>query len=125
MNFASSVAVPVAPSTPGIGKVTTALPAASHVTDVLPTFAAPSATTTPGLAPSVHVSIVPASAAFGAPCGLAQMRISRSCTAAGIAATLPLVPPISAPGVSSFHAYCQLTTSMFEYVCLFGRVQVY
>jgi hypothetical protein len=42
------------------------------------------------------------------------MRISRSCTAVGIAATLPFMPAISAPGVSSFHAYCQLTTSTFE-----------
>src|SRR5688572_26425376 len=125
MYFASSVAVPVAPATPGIGKVTTGLPVASHDTVVLPAFITPSAITRPGLAPSVQVSMVPASAAFGAPCGLAQRRISRSCTVAGIAATLPLVPPISAPGVSSFHAYCQLTTSTFEYVCLVGRVHVY
>src|SRR5688572_33227819 len=107
MYFASSVAVPVAPATPGIGKVTTGLPATSHDTVVLPAFITPSAITVPGLAPSVQVSIVPANAAFGAPCGLAQMRISRSCTAAGIAATLPFVPAISAPGASSFHAYCQ------------------
>src|SRR5262245_43706777 len=125
MYFASSVAVPVAPGTPGIGKVTTGLPAASHDTDVLPTFVAPSASTVPGLAPSIQVSMVPANADFGAPCGLAQMRISRSCTAAGIATALPLVPAISAPGVSSFHAYCQLTTSMFDTVCLLARVQVY
>src|SRR5215510_12735056 len=111
---ALSVATPVAPGTPGIGNVTTALPAASHDTDVLPTFVTPSETTTPGLPPSVQVSMVPASADLGAPCGLAQMRMSRSCTAAGIAATLPFVPAISAPGVSSFHAYCQLTTSTFE-----------
>src|SRR6186997_1519054 len=125
MYFASSVAVPVAPGTPGIGKVTTGLPAASHDTDVLPAFMTPSATSVPGLAPSVHVSMVPASADLAAPCGLAQMRMRRSCTVAGIAVVLPFVPAISAPGVSSFHAYCQLTTSMFEYVCLFGRVQVY
>src|SRR5262245_11726377 len=124
MYFASSVATPVAPATPGIGKVTTALPEAFHDTDVFPAFITPSGTTTPGLAPSVHESIVPARADLGAPCGLAQMRMSRSCTAAGIAAALPFVPAISAPGVSSFHAYCQLTTSMFEYVCLFARVQV-
>src|SRR5215211_9439646 len=117
MYFASSVAVPVAPATPGIGKVTTGLPA-SHATDVLPNFMTPSATRVPGLAPSQNVSDNPATAAFGAPCGLAQIRISRSCTAAGIAAVLPFVPAISAPGVSSFHAYCQLTTSVFEYVCL-------
>src|SRR5262245_45468040 len=114
MYFASSVATPVAPATPGIGKVTTALPAVSQDTDVLPTLVMPSGTTTPGLPPSVHVSIVPASADFGAPCGLAQTRMSRSCTAAGMAETLPLVPAISAPTVSSSHAYCQLTTSMFE-----------
>ena len=83
--------MPVAPGTPGIGKVTTGLPAASHDTDVLPTFVTPSAMTVPGLAPSVQVFMVPASADFGAPCGLAQMRMSRSCTAAGIAATLPFV----------------------------------
>ena len=41
MNFASSVAVAVAPGTPGIGNVTTGLPA-SHDTDVWPTLAAPS-----------------------------------------------------------------------------------
>src|SRR4029077_15085223 len=125
MYFASSVATPVAPGTPGIGNVTTGFPAASHDTDVLPTFAAPSASTVPGFAPSVQVFMDPANADFGAPCGLAQMRMSRSCTAAGIGATLPFVPAISAPGVSSFHAYCQLTPSMFETVCLLGRVQVY
>ena len=89
-------------NTPGIGNVTTGFPAASHDTDVLPTFVAPSASTVPGFAPNVHVFMVPANADFGAPCGLAQMRMSRSCTAAGIAATLPFVPAISAPGVSSF-----------------------
>src|SRR5262245_25777431 len=104
MNFASSVAVAVAPGTPGIGKVTTGLPAASHDTDVLPAFITPSGTTVAGLAPSVHASMVPASADLGAPCGLAQRRMSLSCPAAAIAATLPFVPAISAPGVSSFHA---------------------
>src|SRR5262245_16335575 len=113
MYFASSVAAPVAPCTPGIGNVTTALPE-SHDTDVLPAFITPSGITRPGLAPSVHVFIVPASADLAAPCGLAQMRMSRSCTAAGTAAALPFVPAISAPGVSSFHEDCQLTTSMFE-----------
>src|SRR6187549_1606836 len=114
MYFASSVAVAVAPSTPGIGKVRTGLPAASNDTDVLPAFITPSGITVAGLAPSVHVSMVPASADLGAPCGLAHRRISRSWTAAGVADALPLVPPISAPGVSSFQAYCQLTTSTFE-----------
>src|SRR5262245_104345 len=124
MYFASSVATPAAPGTPGIGKVTVGLPAASNDTAVLPTFVGPSVSTVPGLAPSVQVSMVPASADFAAPCGLPQMRIKRSCTAAGTAATLPLVPAISAPAVSSFHAYCHLTTSMLEMVCLFGRVHV-
>src|SRR5580765_5819202 len=114
MYFASSVAAAVAPGTPGMGKVTTGLPAGSHDTEVLPAVVAPSASTVPGFAPSVQVFIGPASADFGAPCGLAQMRISRSCTVAGIAVTLPFSPAISAPGLSSFHAYCQLTTSMFE-----------
>src|SRR5262252_1468576 len=121
---AVSVATAVAPGTPGIGNVTTALPAASNVTDVLPTFAVPSGTTTPGLPPSVHVSIVPASAAFGAPCGLAHRRINRSWTAAGIGVTLPFVPAISAPGVSSSHAYCQLTTSILDNAWPFARVHV-
>ena len=62
---------------------------------------------------------------MAAPCGLAQMRISRSCTVAGIGVAFPFVGPISAPGVSSFQAYSPLTTSMFEYVCPFGRVQAY
>src|SRR5688572_2001338 len=125
MYFASSVAVPVAPATPGIGNVKTGLPAASNERAVLPAFITPSGITVPGLAPSLHASMVPASADLAAPCGLAQMRINRSCTAAGIGVTLPFVSAISAPGVSSFHAYCQLTTSMFETACLLGRVQVY
>ena len=81
--------------------------------------------TVPGLAPNVHVLMVPANAAFAAPCGFAQMRMSRSCTTAGIAATLPLVPAISAPGVSSFHFFFDMSTSFFYTVCLLGRVQVY
>ena len=113
MYFASRVAVAVAPGTPGIGNVTTGLPA-SHATDVSPTFATPSANSVPGLAPNQNVSVVPANAALGAPCGLAQMRISRSCTVAGIGVVFPFVGPISAPGVSSFQAYSPLTTSMFE-----------
>src|SRR5712671_6512339 len=101
MYFASSVAVAVAPGTPGMGNVTTAFPD-SHDTDVWPTFARPSANSVPGFAPSQNVSEVPATAALGAPCGLAQKRTSRSCTAAGIGVTFPFVGPISAPGVSSF-----------------------
>src|SRR5437870_2010464 len=123
MYFASSVAVPVAPGTPGIGNVTTGLPPC-HATDVLPIFVTPSATSVAGLAPSQNVSDNPATAAFGAPCGLAQMRIRRSCTVAGIAAVLPFVPAISAPGVSSFQAWNPLTTSMLEDAGLFARVQV-
>src|SRR6185295_4553611 len=122
MYFASRVAVAVAPGTPGIGNVTTGLPAC-HDTDVSRTFATPSGNRVPGLAPNQNVSVVPASAALGAPWGLAQMRMSRSCTAAGIGVTLPFVGPISAPGVSSFQAYSPLTTSMFEYACPFARVQ--
>src|SRR6185295_19499326 len=113
MYFASSVAFPLAPGTPGIGNVTTGL-APSHDTDVWPTFAAPSANRVPGLAPNQNVSVVPASAALAAPWGLAQMRMSRSCTVAGIGVVFPFVGPISAPGVSSFQAYRPLTTSMFE-----------
>src|SRR5436190_18286966 len=124
MYFASRVAVAVAPGTPGIGNVTTALPA-SHDTEVSRTFATPSANNVPGLAPNCQVSVVPASAAFAAPCGLAQIRISRSCTVAGIGVVFPLVAPISAPTVSSFQAYSPLTTSMFDNFCPFGRVQEY
>src|SRR6266853_1677697 len=101
MYFPSSVAVAVAPGTPGSGNVTTGLPD-SHDTDVWPTLARPSANSVPGLAPSQNVSVVPATAALGAPCGLAQRRTSRSWTAAGIAVVFPFVGPISAPGVSSF-----------------------
>src|SRR6202163_4908277 len=104
MYFASSVAVAVAPGTPGIGNVTTGLPA-SHDTDVWPTFATPSANRVPGLAPSQNVSVVPATAALAAPWGLAQTRISRSCTVPGIGVTFPFAGPISAPSVSSFQAY--------------------
>jgi len=51
--------------------------------------------------------------------------MSRSCSVPGIGLVFPFVGPISAPGVSSFQAYSPLTTSMFEYVCVFGRVQAY
>src|SRR5215469_13768784 len=122
--FASRVAVAVAPGTPGIGNVTTGLPA-SHDTDVWPTFAPPSAKRVPGFAPTQNVSVVPATAALGAPWGLAQIRTSRSCTVPGVGIAFPFVGPICAPGVSSFQAYSPLTTSMFEYVSPFGRVQAY
>src|SRR5262245_45839070 len=113
MNFASRVAVAVAPGTDGIGNVTTGLPD-SHATDVWPTFGTPSAKRVPGLAPNQYVSDVPNTAALGAPCGLAHKRMSRSCTVAGIGEVLPFVEPISAPGVSSSQAYNPLTTSIFE-----------
>src|SRR4029453_5057520 len=95
MYFASRVAVAVAPGTPGIGNVTTGLPD-SHETDVWPTLATPSATRVPGLAPNQNVSAVPATAALGAPCGLAHRRMSRSCTVPGIGVAFPFVGPISA-----------------------------
>ncbi len=114
----------MAPGTPGIGNVTTGLPF-SHDTDVLPTLSTPSAKRVPGLAPSHHVSVVPAIAALGAPWGLAQIRISRSSSLAGIGMVFPFIPPISAPGKSSFQAYSPLTTSMFEYISPFERVQPY
>src|SRR5579863_4670273 len=119
MYFASSVAVAVAPATPGIGNVTTGL-SPSHDTDVWPTFATPSAKRVPGLAPNQNVSVVPATAALAAPWGLAQIRISRSSSVAGMGVVLPLVGPIWAPGISSFQAYRPLTTSMFEYISPFG-----
>src|SRR5580698_8286172 len=124
MYLASNVAVAVAPGTLGIGKDTTGFPF-SHETEVWPTLLRPSAKRVPGFFPSQNVSDVPSTAALAAPCGLAHRRMSRSCTAAGIGVTLPFVGPISAPGVSSFQAYRPLTTSMFEYACPFGRVQVY
>src|SRR5438874_11519 len=124
MYFASRVAVAFAPATPGIGNVTTGLPDA-HETDVWLTFAAPSTTRVPGFAPNQNVSVVPATAALAAPCGLAHRRMSRSCTVAGIGVAFPLVGPISAPGVLSSQAYSPLTTSIFEYVCPFARVQAY
>src|SRR5215469_3830304 len=97
----------------GIGNVTTGLPF-SHDTDVSRTLAGPSPKRVPGLAPNQNVSVVPATAAFAAPCGLAQIRMSRSWTLSGIGMVFPLVGPICAPGVSSFQAYNPLTTSMFE-----------
>src|SRR4051812_4924878 len=124
MNFASSVAVAVAPGTPGIGNVTTGLPP-SHATDVLPAVAPPSGRYVAGLAPNSAVSDTPVNAALGAPCGLAHRRMSRSCTAAGIGVALPFPGMISAPGTSSFQAYWPLTTSTFEYGWPFARVQVY
>src|SRR5262245_62567133 len=115
MYFASSVAVAVASGMPGMGKVTTGL-LPSHVRDVLPTVVSLSLSSVPGLGPiSLLMSAAAMIAAFGAPCGLAQKRMMRSCTAAGIGVALPLPAMISAPGVSSFHAYPSLSTSIAEY----------
>src|SRR5437879_626423 len=113
MYFASSVAVAVAPATPGIGNVTTGLPA-SHDTDVLPAVVPPSCSRVAGLGPHSAVSGTPGHAALGAPWGRAHKRMSRSCTAFPSAVTFPFVGPIAAPATSSFQAYCPLTTSMFE-----------
>ena len=124
MYFASSVAVAVAPGTPGTGKVTTGLPV-SHDTDVSPVFATPSWSSVPGLGPSSVVGAAPASAALGAPWGLAHRRMSRSCTVPGIGVAFPFPEMISAPAMSSFQAYWPLTTSMPEYICPLGREHVY
>ena len=124
LKFEFRVAVAVAPGTPGTGNVTTGWPF-SHDKDVLPTLSTPSAKSVPGLAPSHQVSVVPAIAALGAPWGLAQIRISRSSSLAGIGMVLPFIPPISAPGKSSFQAYSPLTTSMLEYISPLARVQPY
>src|SRR5206468_6445428 len=113
MYFASRVAVAVAPGTPGIGNVTTGLPD-SHETDVWPTFATPPSKRVPGLAPNQNVSVVPATAALGAPWGLAQRRMSRSCSVPGIGLVFPFVGPISAPGVSSFQARSEEHTSELQ-----------
>src|SRR5579863_1064528 len=107
-----------------MGNATTGLPF-SHDTDVLPAFDTPSAKRVPGLAPNQNVSVVPATAALAAPWGLAQIRMSRSSTLADMGVVFPLVGPICAPGMSSFQAYKPLTTSMFEYISPFGRVQAY
>ena len=89
MYFASSVAVAVAPGTPGIGNVTTGLPD-SHDTDVSFTFATPSANSVPGLAPRWKTSrLFLPTRPWRAPCGLAQRRTSRSCTAAAIGVAFP------------------------------------
>src|SRR5580700_5401016 len=122
------VAVAMAPGTPGIGYVTTALPF-SHTREVSPALSTPSLRSVPGLAPrlapSCAVRSAPAIAALGAPWGLAHRRISRSSTAPGIGVAFPFPGTISAPAMSSFQAYCPLTTSTFEYVCPLDRVQVY
>src|SRR5918994_4757366 len=123
MNFASSVAVAVAVGTPGIGNDTTGFPP-SHTTDVLPAVATSAGTSLPGSTENFGGSWSPASADLSAPCGLAQRRIIRSSVAAAIGVALPFPLMSSAPGISSFHAYAPLRTSILEYVCPLGRAHV-
>src|SRR5918995_2319349 len=123
MNFASSVAVPVAPGTPGMGNVTTGFPP-SHTTDVLPAVATSAGTWVLGLTENIGGSWIPANADLSAPWGLAQRRIIRSSVAAAIGVALPFPLMSSAPRISSFQAYAPLRTSMLEYVCPLGRVHV-
>src|SRR5688572_31199942 len=89
MNFASSVAVAVAPGTPGIGNVTTGLPP-SHTTDVLPAVATSAGTCVPGRTEKSGGSWIPASADLSAPCGPAHRRIIRSRVAAAMGVAFPL-----------------------------------
>src|ERR1700733_10568648 len=123
MNFASSVAVAIALGMPGIGNVRTGL-LPSHTTEVFPAFET-SAGTRCGLGAISGGSLVPAIAALNAPCGPAHRRIMRSSTVAGIGVALPLPGTSSAPGMSSFHAYAPLRTSILEHDWPLGRVPVY
>src|SRR5437763_17214993 len=124
MNFASSVAVAVALGTPGIGNVSTGL-LPTHATDVLPAIMTSAGISVPGLGAILGGSVIPAIAAFHAPCGPAHRRIILSSTVAGIGVALPLPAMISAPGMSSFQAYAPLRTSTFEHAWPLGRVPVY
>src|SRR4029077_8285269 len=117
------VAVAMAPGTPGMGYVTNGLPP-SHDKEVSPTLSTPSLSSVAGLAPNWAVGDRAAIAALGAPWGLAQRRISRSWTAPGVGVPFPFPGTISAPAISSFQAYCPLTTSTAETVCPLDRVQV-
>src|ERR1700722_9876528 len=123
MYLSFRVAVAMAPGTPGMGYVTTGLPL-SHDKEVSPALLTPSLSSVPGLAPGVAFGRL-AIAALGAPWGLAHRRMSRSSTAPGIGIAFPFPGMISAPAMSSFQAYCPLTTSTVEYVCPLDRVQVY
>src|SRR6185295_11370574 len=122
MNFALSVAVPVALGTPGIGNVTTGL-LPSHTTEVFPADAT-SAGTRCGRGAISGGSLVANIAALNAPCGLAHRRIIRSSTVAGIGVALPLPATSSAPAMSSFHVYAPLRTSIVEQLWPLGRVPV-
>src|SRR5580692_13042168 len=123
MYLSLSVALAVALGTPGIGNVTTGLPF-SHETEVFPAVET-SAGTRCGLGAISGGSLVPAIAPLNAPCGLAQSRIIRSSTVAGIGVALPLPGTSSAPGMSSFQAYAPLRTSTLEHDCPLARVPVY
>src|SRR5262245_16666405 len=113
MNFASRVAVAVAPGTPGIANDTTGF-APSQTTDVLPAVATSAGTWVPGLTAKSGGSWIPARADLSAPCGPAHRRIIRSRVAAAMGVALPLPLISSAPGVSSFHEYAPLRTSIVE-----------
>src|SRR5580698_6245482 len=103
MYLSFNVAVAMAPGTPGMGYVTTALPF-SQDKEVSPALLTPSFNSVAGLAPSVAFGRL-AMAALAAPCGLAQRRMSRSSTAPGIGVAFPFPGTISAPAMSSFQAY--------------------
>ena len=122
MKRSSSLATAVAPSTPGIGNVTTGvLP--SQVTDVLPIFEVAFLEQPAGIAE--HFQRVDSGARQGCfGCALragpetnqALIDLSRI----GLAVPSPGTRP--APGLSSSQAYLPLTTSMLEYVRPFGSV---
>src|SRR3974390_2785280 len=124
MYLSFSVAVAVAVGTPGIGNVSTGL-LFSQTSVVFPAVVT-SAGTRCGFAvrSGAFGSPVPAMAAFHAPCGLAQRRIIRSSTVAGIGVALPLPGTSSAPGMSSFQAYAPLRTSTLLQLWPLGRVPV-
>src|SRR5688572_33263264 len=101
MNFASRVAVAVAPGTPGIGNVTTGFPP-SHTTDVLPAVATSAGTWVLGRTQNIGGSWGPASTDLSPPCGPAHRQNIPSRLPAGTRAASP--PPLcsAAPAVPSF-----------------------
>src|SRR5579875_355594 len=123
MNLSLRVADAMASGTPGMGNVTTGL-LFSHATEVLPAMETPAGTRC-GLGAISGGSLMPAMAPLNAPWGLAQRRIMRSSTAAGIGVALPLPESSSAPGISSSQAYAPLRTSILEHAWPLGRVPVY
>src|SRR6476660_204456 len=123
MYLASSVAVAVAFGTPGIGNVNTGL-LPCHATDVLPAVMTSAGISVPGLGAILGGFVIPAIAAFHAPCGPAHRRIIRSSTIAGIGVALPFPAMSSSPGMSSFQAYAPLRTSILEQLWPLGLVPV-